>query len=259
MNKETESKQGNYDLIRPFGETLLLSDYEDALTDYAELPLDQISKMVFSEAPDAFLELPIIKGAVAIGRLAWSIKSALVMRNQLSFIQSLRKNNPNVQAVEKRRKALENGEKWVIKEIEITLIYLERYADSYKTKYHARLYRDLLDEKITYEEYEEYLTIIESISISDISYFLDLLDYCVKNHKQEFRHQDLTDDSDLKFNHVRCRRLEFWGLINGIITTRMGTSYTDRYVMNDRGLYLYTVFHDENDKKHISFRIEPER
>lgn len=72
-------------LIEPFAESLLFSDYEDTLTDFAEVSLDEITKMVFNSVPDIVCDLPIVKSVVAISRLGWNIKNALVLRNQLTF------------------------------------------------------------------------------------------------------------------------------------------------------------------------------
>lgn len=241
-------------LIKPFEETLLFSDYEDTVVDYAELPLDQLSELLFKDAPEALVELPIIKGIVAIGRLGWSIRRAVVTRNQLAFIQSLKRGNPDSKAVDKRRQALEKNEKWVKKEIETTLIYLERFTDSHKAKYQARLYRDLLDNKITYDNYEEYLVIIDNIMMTDIEYLLDIYDYCIGRKLTEISQKALAENHDLRFEAARCRRLELWGLLHGIITPTMGSAIVDRYMMSDKGLYMYTIVLDDKDKKHAHIK-----
>lgn len=240
-------------IIKPFEETLLFSDYSDTLVDYAEIPLDKLGSCIFKETAQGFLELPIIKGVVALGKLGWSIQRAVVLRNQLTFIQSLKKKTPDPDAVEKRRQALKKNEKWIAKEIETTLIYLERFADSCKAKYQANLYKDLLEQKISFSHYTEYITILDNLMVSDIEYYLDLVDYCIRNGKSEFSQNSISDDNVVIFNFGRCIRLEHWGLLRGIITPTMGASCMDRFIIPDYGLYLYTIFLDDKDNKHIRF------
>lgn len=240
-------------LIEPFAESLLFSDYEDTLTDFAEVSLDEITKMVFNSVPDIVCDLPIVKSVVAISRLGWNIKNALVLRNQLTFIQTLKRGNPDYNAVKKRQKAIESGEKWIYKEIETTVVYLERYTDTQKAKYQARLYSDVLNGIISYSLYEELLVILDNLFPQDIHYFLDITNYSISNDIEILDTKALSKLS-WGYCYERCRRLEYLGLLKGLITTALGTSSIDKYSIDPSGYYLYSVFTEfsNHDKAKIT-------
>ena len=234
-------------LIEPFAESLLFSDYEDTLTDFAEVSLDEITKMVFNSVPDIVCDLPIVKSVVAISRLGWNIKNALVLRNQLTFIQTLKRGNPDYNAVKKRQKAIESGEKWIYKEIETTVVYLERYTDTQKAKYQAKLYSDVLNGIISYSLYEELLIILDNLFPQDIHYFLDITNYSLSNDIEILGTKDLSKLS-WGYCYERCRRLEYLVLLKGLITTALGTSSIDKYTIDPNGYYLYSVFKETSDR-----------
>lgn len=245
----------NNKLIKPFAESLLFSDYEDTLFDFAEISLDEITKMAFESVPDILCDLPIVKSVVAIGKLGWSIKNALVLRNQLAFIQTLKRGNPDYNAVNKRRKALESGENWIYKEIETTVVYLERYTDTQKAKYQANLYSDVLNGIISYSLYEELLIILDNLFPQDICYFLDITNYSISNNIEVLDTNDLSKIS-WGYCYERCRRLEYLGLLKGGITTALGTSSIDKYTIDPIGYYLYHIFKDNSDHNRVTITIQ---
>ena len=243
-----------HDLIQPFGETLYDEGIEEITKDIAEIAIDDLSSMVFEGVSETFLRLPIIKWAVSIGKFGWSVRNAVALRNQLTFIQSLKNNTPNPDEIEKRCVAFRKREKWIIKEIETSVIYLERYTNTKKAQYQAKIYCSLVNGEISFSQYEEYLSILDQIFLIDVEHFLDIVDYYARNNKS-FYDQSCIRDTATHFNPVQCRRLESLGLIQGLITTRTGISTVDRYEPTEQGYHLYSVFREENDTHHakISF------
>lgn len=241
-------------LIKPFAESVLFSDYEDTLTDFAEISLDEITKMVFESAPDILCDLPIVKSVVAISKLGWSIKNALVLRNQLTFIQTLKRGSPDYNAVKKRQEALKSGENWIYKEIETTVVYLERYTDTQKAKYQAKLYSDVLNGTISYSLYEELLIILDNLFPQDIRYFLDITNYSLSYNIEFLETKDLSKIS-WGYCYERCRRLEYLGLLKGLITTALGTSSIDKYTIDPSGYYLYHIFKENSDHARVTITI----
>lgn len=234
----------NESLVKPFEETVLLSDLEDVSKDWAELSLDQITELVFGDAAQNYLEFPVIKSIAAFGKAAWSIKKAFVLRNQLIFIQSLRRGNPDPKMIEKRRKALSSGEAWVTKEMETSLLYIERYTDSRKVKVQALFYRDLIDGRIDFQQYEEFIFMLDQLMISDIDYLYRVYKLVVSSNKGDFSRKDAKESDGFVFNSSRLRRLEYFGLLRGVITPYAGEAAIDLFKITDDGLYFYTIIHE---------------
>ena len=111
------------------------------------------------------------------------------------------------------------------------------------------MYRDLLNEDINYGEYEEYLTILDQLFIGDLSYLLEVISFIFNNKEDCFDYEKI-DDISTHFDKVKCARLQSLGLLEGIITSRVGSSTIDRYFPTDQGHYMYSVLNDGNDTMH---------
>lgn len=243
------------DLIKPFEETIYKEGIEEVTIDFAEMTLDELTKLVFKDVSDTILDFPIINWAAALGKTGWSISKAASLRKQLVFIQNLRSGTIDLKAIEKRRIAINKHEKWIEKEIETSVIFLERYTNVRKAIYQARMYRDLLNGIITFEEYEEYISILDQMIIGDLGYLLDVITYIVEN-EDDLNNPEKLNEVSKRFHKIRCGRLESLGLLRGIITSRVGSSTVDRYIPTEQGYYLYTVIRDENDTTHPKIIIK---
>ena len=102
---------------------------------------------------------------------------------------------------------------------------------------------------ISFEEYEEYLAILDQLLIGDASYLLDVISFFIKN-QEDFYNLEKVNEMAKNFDKVRCGRLQALGLLEGIITSRAGSSTVDRYKPTDQGDYMYYVLRDEDDKAH---------
>ena len=247
----------NNDLIKPFEETLYSAELQDITIDFSEMALDDLTKLFFEGTSDALLSFPIVKGIVALGKTVWNIQRAVSTRNQLTFIQSIKNERPNPIEIEKRKKALKNNEKWIQDEIELTVVYLDRHTSVKKAKYQAKMYADLINGAITFNEYQEYLAILDQLIISDINHFLETVLFVIQN-QESFYNSALVDQMAEHFDRTRCRRLESLGLLNGYITTRTGTSIIDRYAPTEQGIYLYNILR-ENDSRYPSIQISDKK
>ncbi len=243
-------------LIKPFEDSIYLEELKDVTVDFAELGLDELTNMVFGDVPNALSNIPIIRTAVALGKIGWGIKKATVLRNQLAFIKALQQGKPDPAAVEKRIEALKNHEKWIEKEVETTVVYLERYTHTRKAQYQAGIYGALLNGIIFYEQYEEYLAILDQMLITDTKYLYDVVGFSLKSNKG-INEKSLADQNEIQFNAVCCRRLESLGLLLGSITMYPGTSSVDKYLPTHQGLFLYSMFSEKKDSTHPRLKLGP--
>lgn len=227
--------------IKPFEESIFSSELKDFSTDISEMSLDWVTSSVFQGVSDFLIDLPVVKGVIALGKTAWNIKKAVTLRNQLAYIQELQNGVYDQKRIEKRKNALENHEKWIEKEIELTVIYLDRYTNAKKAVFQAKMYGDVINEKIKFKDYEDYLAILDQLLIGDIEYFNIVFDYYNEN-KMDFENEDFVDTIEFHYDATRCRRLEFLGLLSGLITTRVGMSTVDRYKPTSIGEYFYSIF-----------------
>lgn len=90
------------------------------------------------------------------------------------------------------------------------------------------------------------LVILDNLFPQDIHYFLDITNYSISNDIEILDTKALSKLS-WGYCYERCRRLEYLGLLKGLITTALGTSSIDKYSIDPSGYYLYSVFTEFSD------------
>lgn len=234
--------------IKLFENTLINKDFIDASVDFTQISIDALTGYLFPEIADFLRDIPVVQGIVAMGKLAWTISRGVSLRNQLAFIVSLKNETVDPQKAEKRRMALEKNEQWVKKEIETSIVFLDRYTDVKKAVYQSKMYRDLINERIKFDEYEEYLLITDRLFLNDLPFLIEAVDYYDENEKQ-FYDGDCINQIKSRSDKVRYSRLESLGLLEGLISSRVGTSVVDRYLPTDQGRYFYSIVTEDSIQK----------
>ena len=212
-------------MIDDFEDSVLCPVLSDISIDIADVSYDILGDMIFGAAYSGLKEFPIVKSVIAIGETGWNIHRAHTLKKQLVFIDALTKGNVNPEEVQRRKRALENNEKWVHNEIETTLVYLDRYSHVEKAQIHALLYADLINQKIDFIQYMERLDIIDRMFMSDIMKV----------------YRPLTEGENRDRSQSECDRLQSLGLFHGIITTRVGHSSIDEYTETELGSYIFQL------------------
>lgn len=220
MKKEDNPSE---QILENFEESMLWPNLGDVLANIADISVDALGSMIFGETASKILkEIPLVKNAITLGEAAWNFYRAHTLKKQLVFLDSLAKENADPKALEKRRKAFRNHEKWIYDEVEITLIYLERHSHVEKARIQAILYGDLVNEKIDFPRYMECLDVIDRMFISDIIY-----------------EKQATEGVTLESSQSRVDRLQSLGLLYSVITTRLGESTIDKYHSTELGTYIF--------------------
>lgn len=214
--------------IQPFAESVLDKTY-DVSVDFCELGLDAIIESICaSPLPEIVKDIPIVKNVVCLGRVGIDAINTIRLKKQLTFINALRREQCDQKELERRKKALANGDKWIFKEIESLYIYLERCSGYEKARLHAKIYATLLNNEITYDDFYEFLQIIDML-------FLEDLDQLKRIHEQ-----------DSNYIESKCCRLLSVGVLNGLISMYPGTSRIDKFEITDIGNKLYSVLFKED-------------
>lgn len=237
--------------IRSFKQSLFNDDIKELSINFSEIGLDQLASLVFEEITDDIIrEIPIVQSIYVLGRTAIRIKDYFNLKKQLSFIQALQKGNPNQEGIKKRLDAAKRGEKWLEKEAEITAIYLERQADVEKAIIMADLYTDLLNEKITFSEYQDYLGIIDQLFLSDIGQLTEYL-RAEKEKKEPFPTSEgkaaeliMCKVIITRTEYIRCNRLLSLGLL--YTAQQVKNESMESFTLTRLGRYLAELIYKTN-------------
>lgn len=108
--------------VDEFAQALLSTEIADVAVDFAELGIDSLF-----DNP-VLKEIPLVKSAISVWKLSASVKERFEIKKQLAFIQRVSSGTASKEAVDKRRKAYQNGEQWYYKEVERSIIYLSRHT-----------------------------------------------------------------------------------------------------------------------------------
>lgn len=183
---------------------------KDTAIDYAEIAIDNLQDMILSNP--ILREIPLVKTALSLIKAGIGVSEAYKIKKHLAFIQTLQAGNPAEEELQKRVNAIKNGEKWVQKEAEQTLVHLERHNRIEKAQIQALLYRDLINRAITFEEYSEELEILDRLFAQDIQQLTRIYMF------EEEKHKPLVSEGDCKvlivsYDQEKQQRLEAIGLL----------------------------------------------
>lgn len=198
----------------------------DLSVDYAETALDYFCDT------ELIKNVPIIGTLIGLGKLAFSINTCNMLRNYCTFLAKVKEKNISVEALEKHKRELENNPKQMQRELEILLVYLDKYKESEKAKYMGNIYLAFLNNSpfgINWDQATIFFEILDRILISDIE---DL-----KKMMHEGAHSKNFND------HSGLLRLSALGLIqyfNGVEET-FGHNKTGLAKITSQGKLFYRV------------------
>ena len=159
-------------LIPSFGKTIFDSS-SDITIDALDASLDELADNLLSDELSQLnpliQDLPVVRYFISAG------KTALAVKKSLRFFSQLRKGSVNKEAIEKRRAALENREKWIYREMELIVSTLDRLDEEAKAKVIAELYKTYLNGELNknrrLNEYEFH----DLCSVTERLFLLDIL------------------------------------------------------------------------------------
>ncbi len=153
------------DIQPSLSKTLKNSDLRGIAKDGTEIAIDGIIK-------DGLLkDIPIVNALAAIIKTGGAIKDYLFMKKVLSFFSEITDICPKER--EKMIDQIDGDESYRLKVGEKLLYILDTCEDSEKSENTAILFKAWLQKKISYDEWIKGSSIINRITTSDLSYFVN--------------------------------------------------------------------------------------
>lgn len=227
------------EILKPvdsFTQSLLYPELTDIGADIAEIGLDSIMDNPLLK------EIPIVKCLTAMWHTGISIRERFELKKQLTFIQQVRNGTASKKAIEKRRKAYQNGEKWYFEEVETIAVYLSRHVRIEKVKIQGELYLDYINGLICEDKYAECLDVLDSINIGDFSLLKEIY---MEQADFECHSRDLNEkikEVTTSFDSIKCGRLNAVGLVSPISRgLSFGVILSNDYLITELGKYFCEI------------------
>lgn len=118
--------------------------------------------------------LPMLEGFPVVSVGTGMAKGFIAMRDHWLFEKAIKFGNElyagevNQEAIEKRRKAIDDNEEWVIKEMNIIIQSLDKLDSDEKTPIISELYRRYLNNALAPMVFHEYMQITQRLFLSDL-------------------------------------------------------------------------------------------
>lgn len=222
--------------VNEFAQALFSTELADIAEDFAELGVDSLF-----DNP-VLKEIPLVKTAVSILKLSVSIKDRFEIKKQLAFIQQVNSGVASTGAVNKRRKAYQNREKWYYDEAELSVVYLSRHTRLEKVKIQAELYLDYINGVVDADEYLERLDVLDSLMLSDVPLLLDIYEEQADFSKSSEDFQEKLKNTKTTFDASKCGRLYASGLITPVSRGfSFGANMSNNYLITDLGVYFCEI------------------
>lgn len=137
----------------------------DLAQDYIEMGLDS-----FIDS-NLLKDIPIVGTAFKLGKTVLTFRNLIMTRNYYIFISDLRKDQKMDEKLQRHICELKKDPKKMQKEIEMLLIYFERYKEVEKAQYMANIYRGFLNTSVTGIDWDTatvFFEILDRILLQDI-------------------------------------------------------------------------------------------
>lgn len=155
-------------------QSMMPGNLADAAIDYADIGLNQLLDLLLKGAlPELVRELPIVKGIAAVGHAAYNVHQLFSLKKLLVFLQTVSEGNPDRREVARRIEASKNNEKWIDREVERLIIYLERHTSEQKARMQGLIYIDYLSQRFPWKKCVEYFDILDQLFLCDISQIVE--------------------------------------------------------------------------------------
>ena len=211
------------DIVKSAANTLFNDATKDLSMDIVEMGLDSIIDN------EILKELPFVKTVYTITKTSLAIKEKFLLKKFLNFIKSFNEHNVDEKEIEKRKKAIDNNEKWIYEEIEFLLIYLDNMDSVRKSKLLAKLYNEYLNKKIDWERFCQYTEIANRLFSYDMDRIIEFYNFSSPKIDKGFSYFDLTSYSRLVGLGLMEKEVDF-----GQDMTKFGNVFRD-------GSYVYRI------------------
>lgn len=179
-------------IIDSAANTIFNDEVKDLSMDILEVCIDTILDN------DILKELPFVKTVHAVAKTSISIKERFLVKKFLYFINGFQSHTIEQKEVDKRKLAIKNNEKWIYKEIEYIVIYLDNIDSTTKSKLLGILYNEYLNGKFDWEKFCQLIEIVNKMLSYDIPLFVEFYKHCTSTlDKNKGFYYDLTSYSRL--------------------------------------------------------------
>lgn len=190
-----KSKKLENELIEPMIEHLTGNGI-DLAQDYTEIALDSFLN------PGLLKDVPLLGTALKLGQSVLTVRNLIMARNYYIFISELRKNKKTDQELQKHLRELQKDPQKLRKEIEMLLIYIERYKEEEKAQYMANVYSAYFDHTLSGIDWDT--TVV----------FFELLDRILPQDIRDFERVFAEGtSSEIFYDHSGLLRLSALGLL----------------------------------------------
>ena len=220
-------------MLRPFAEGLVLDQFIDPLVDIGDITIAALLN-----EDSVFKDVPIIRAGRLLHKTGITIQRAFEIKNQLAFLQGIQKGKLELEGFAKRYEAFRNNESWFYREVETLVVYISRNTNIKKAKIQAALYLEYVGHKITLEDFNECLDIIDQLLIGDIQHLLELNTYQQKNGITVDNLNENKRKFEFKFDLAKCNRLSSLGLLMRTQFFAFGRTVKREFLVSDLGCYI---------------------
>ena len=182
-------------------EKSILEEPLNLAIDIAETSLDEITDL------EILKNLPVIKTLITIYKTGMTIKERSFAKKVMLFASHIHSGNVSLKEIEKRREAINNNEKWIEKEMEQIIVFLDRFDFDYKAKILAQVYIAFINKKISSDKYINMLPIIDKWQQYDEMFLKTIYDEYKKGALNE-------RDYNFVIDGASRQRLEALGIIS---------------------------------------------
>lgn len=188
------------DIIYELEKSIFEKPIDDLTIDYLDIGLDMITDNQIIK------NIPVVKTLFTFFKAGMSIKDRFFAKKLLIFANQIYAGNPSDIEIQKRKKAIKNHEKWIEKEIEEIVLFIDKFDFAYKAQMLAKLYVSFINGIISYDKYLNLLPIIDKWQKYD--------DTCLKTVYCEYKkNKSFEKDYIIAVDLASKQRLNALGII----------------------------------------------
>lgn len=144
----------------------LFDNTVDVALDYSELWLDNITAGVFGSG--VLKQIPVVKTLCSVIETGAAVHEKNLLRETLIFIATFNAKTIDPKKLAKYKLKIKEKPRYVRKELERVLLILNKIIDDGKAEILARLYRNYIEEQMTWDDFCELTDITERMFLTDI-------------------------------------------------------------------------------------------
>ena len=140
----------------------LVSDFGELTADFFEVGIDALMEN------DIVKEIPILGSVYKLSKIGLAIKEKHMLKKLYKFLYELNTGEIDKEKLKKYQCKLNNNVKYAEEELERIIVILDSYTNVEKSEILAKLYKAYINERISWEEFNEFSEINNRMFLEDI-------------------------------------------------------------------------------------------